>query len=520
MKKKILLILLFLNILPIFATAQNIVSSDTTTVKIDNSQQIRISNLKKEISNLKKEIQVINKNSLKIEDGKSILEQNKKDSRNSPIWMIGLVVSLYVGIFIFLSISVANIKNIPPSMGLLISVELRSIVFVCILGIIMFFTLIFLFDCFRDIVEYLCEGRIWLPKFFYYEISCFYIFTILNFMIAAWSVRRSIKCLNIYKLTERIFQKNPEGFKDVIEFYINKKEIAVLNNILNSILTNIKLKKKKKKIEESISKIRCLFDDESLVYHKSLFKDVFKKYIKILFATQDVKFIKSEIDIFFRNISGLEQHHWEHPRKLYENANESFVFIIEEAIKDNYMNKKESFVNKMIVRFTIFTVLLIRNKNIDSFRYVVNEMKRIMMSDEFSEKHFIVLKNHFKRIFDYNQKSYKVILDEQKKKEEKEINSIIIYFLYKIIVSCVSKNVSSDLIICFIEDSYNFGFLKCKEYSLWIDYLKKMTRLKTQKTVNSKINKYWIDLLKFHDEQIKEIAEKVISENSLIIKNE
>ena len=217
MKKKILLVLLFLNILPIFATAQNVVSSDTAKTNVLKTIEKDIKSINEKSSKLEeieKSLKSINEKTLKTEDVKVLLEENKKEEKNSPIWMISLVISLFVGIFIFISIAMSNLKHVPYAIAKLMRKELSVIIWICIGCIILFFLItIFCSKC----------------------IVLFQIITIISFLLAGWMVRRLIIYLNINNLIKPIFKSNPIEVKDTLEFYINKREFNIVYDLLNAI---------------------------------------------------------------------------------------------------------------------------------------------------------------------------------------------------------------------------------------------------------------------------------------------
>jgi hypothetical protein len=171
MKKKVLLVLLILNIFPIFAVAQTSISTDT--VKTNTLQEIEI--LKNEINNFKNDIKSINEKSLKTEDVKALFEKDKKEEKNSPLWMIALVVSLYVGIFIFLAISIESMKNFPYSVVQLLERKLKAIILASFIGIGILVLFIFLSD----------------------DSSVYMFFTLVNIVIAGICATKSIEYLKI-----------------------------------------------------------------------------------------------------------------------------------------------------------------------------------------------------------------------------------------------------------------------------------------------------------------------------------
>ncbi|OQA71764.1 MAG: hypothetical protein BWY33_01950 [Candidatus Dependentiae bacterium ADurb.Bin246] len=460
MKNKVLLLLLILNVFPIFVVAQTNIS--TATVNIDNLKQIEI--LEKIESNL----QSINKKSLNVEEIKTLLKQDKKEEKNSPIWMITLIVSLYVGIFIFLSIPARNIQDIPLAMGKLLSTKLNTIISLCFSGIAILFI------------------PIWSD-----DIRIFYLIIICNLFLIFSCVIYSINSLNMKNLIQKLFMSDPKAFKNSIEFYINKEDFAKAYNLFNSITLNdennnelfnklkMKLNLKKdcsKTIEKSISAIQSVFEDENLVYKKITYRDFFRIYIEILFKTNNLKFIKKEINKFLIHIAGLRELEWEYSQKLYENGNENLIFIVEQSVKNSYIDEKNELIQFLMEKLMSFSCRLIKDKKVNSIRYMFAEMKKIIFLEKFSESHFQILNNELKQIL-------------IKKHSDIKINHIIMYFLYRVIINCMIRNISSNLIIDLIKAEHDFVVNKCSD-SHWSKYLNEFKKTNTQQEVAEFLKQY------------------------------
>ena len=453
MKKKILLLLLILNIFSIFAVAQTSIFTDT--LKTNAVQEIEI--LKNEINNLKNDIKYINEKSLKTENIKALLETNKKDEKKSPIWVITVIVSLYSGIFVFLVVAVGHIKNIPPTLGEILGNALKRTVLICIFFIIVLFLCIF------------------------YNISWLLLpIAVINFILLTYLAVISIEYVNIRNLTWKIFKSRPDRFKDSIEFYLNKEDFDMAYNLLNSIKLDdvnnnkffnkikIKLNLKKdysKTVEKSISAIQSLFKNENLVYKKIIYRDFLKSYIKLLFKTQDFKFIEKEVYNFVSIFAVFMKQKGEYYQKLYENCVENFVFIIAKAIKDINVSKEKKFIDYLIDSFITYAFVMIRYNKIDPLRYMFEEMIKVVRSIEFTEDNFLTLKSKFLKIFN---------------PRTKDVNDILMFFFHRVIKNRMGKKVSSGLINELLEHQYNFVFVQCKDSEHWNTYLKEYLAINNQ----------------------------------------
>ena len=471
MKKKILLVLLILNISPIFVIAQTSISTDT--VKTNALETIgkgiqSINEKSSKLEEIEKSLQSINEKTLKIEDVKALLEENKKEEKNSPIWLITLIVSLYVGIFIFLSIPARNIQDIPLAMGKLLSTKLNIIIFLCFLGIVIFFI------------------PIWSD-----DIRNFYLISICNLFLIFFCVIYSINSLNMKNLIQKLFMSDPKAFKNSIEFYVNKEDFAKAYNLFNSITLNdennnelfnklkMKLNLKKdcsKTIEKSISAIQSVFEDENLVYKKITYRDFFKIYIEILFKTNNLKFIKKETNKFLIHIAGLRKLDWEYSQKLYENGNENLVFIVEQSVKNSYIDERNELIQFLMEKLMLFSFRLIEDQKVNSIRYMFAEMKKIILLKEFSESHFQILNNELKKIL-------------ARKHSDMKINHIIMYFLYRVIINCMIKNISSNLIIDLIKNEHDFVVNKCSD-AHWSKYLTDFKETNTKQEIAEILKQY------------------------------
>ncbi|MEA5001410.1 MAG: hypothetical protein VB017_05960 [Endomicrobiaceae bacterium] len=457
MKKKILVALLIFNVLPIFVVAQTSISTDT--VKANTLQEIEI--LRNEIASLKDNIKSIDEKPLKNEEIKALLEKDKKEEKNSPLSLITLIVSLYVGIFIFLSIPAGNIQNIPPVMGKLLSRKLNVIVFFCLLGIAI--------------------------SFITSDIKVFYSISI-NLVIMMMCVRSAINSLNVNNLIQKLFISNSKAFRDSIEFYVNKEDFARAYNLLNSItlddvnnkklFNKIKIKLNLKKdcsetIAKSISEIQSLFKNENLVYKKIICRDFFRSYMDLLFKTQDFEFIKKQVDSFVAIFAIFMKQKGEYYQKLYENCSENFVFIIEKAIKDISVSKEEKFIDSLIDRFITYANVMIEYNKTDSLRYMFEEMIKVVRSKEFTEDRFLVLKPKFLKML---------------KCRSEEVNDILMFFLHRVIRNRMGKKVSSVLIDELVDRQYKFVFEQCNDRKHWNTYLNEYRGIDNQKEVKEILN--------------------------------
>ncbi|MDD5102133.1 MAG: hypothetical protein PHH62_04015, partial [Endomicrobiaceae bacterium] len=280
----------------------------------------------------------------------------------------------------------------------------------------------------------------------------------------------------------------PDRFKDSIEFYLNKEDFDMAYNLLNSIklddvnnnkfFNKIKIKFNLKKdysktVAKSISAIQSLFKNENLVYKKIIYRDFFRSYIKLLFKTQDFKFIEKEVNGFWSLSAIFMKQKGKYYQKLYENTAENFVFIIEKAIKDINISKEEKFIDSLIDRFITYASVMIRYNKTDSLRYMFEEMIKIVRSKEFTEDKFIILKHHFLEIL---------------KSGSKDVNDILMFFFHRVIKNRMGKKVSSVLINELLEHQYNFVYVKCGSRAYWNRYLKEYRGIDNQKEVAEILN--------------------------------
>lgn len=450
MKKKTLLMLLFVWMLPVFAIAHDAVSSDTTTVKIDESQKIAV--LENSVADLQKNVRLIEyTKSLKAEDIENLLDKYRKAEKNSPIRIITLIILLYVGVFIFLTVSVGNIQNMAPALGLLLEKTLKKRFIWAFSGVIIFFIFIFISD----------------------NVYLFIALTILNFMLATYIIMTSIHSLNLHTLMQQMFENNQDAVKDTIEFYINKREFTAAYNLLNSLklYTEKYGSNKIKDKHKSIKDLQALFGNENLVYNKIIFRDFFKIYIDILFNTKDGGLISSIVKIFLRNIDKIYERNDEYYVKLYENGTENIVFLIEKTIKFKNINNtnKEQFMQFLIIMFVKFLRRSMDDNRKGDVNYILEDILKVIYMAEFTEQMVKMFKHEFTDLL--------IVRDIKK------INHMLMFFEHRLIKNCIKKEMSASLIDEFIKLHYNFVFLQCNDAKHWNKHLTEYKKMSNKEEV-------------------------------------